>query len=49
MNRGGVQREGDTDSAAGSRLGAVNTEPDVGLEPTDRESVTGAEVGRSTD
>ena len=34
------QREGDTESQAGSRLRAVGTEPDVGLEPTDREIVT---------
>ena len=40
MSRGGAEREGDTESEAGSRLGAVGTEPDVGLEPTDREIVT---------
>ena len=27
------EREGDTESAAGSRLRAVNIEPDAGLEP----------------
>ena len=32
--RGGAEREGDTGSEAGSRLRAVSTEPDVGLEPT---------------
>ena len=37
MSGGGAQREGDTDSEAGSRLLAVNTEPDAGLEPTNRE------------
>ena len=37
---GGTEREGDTESEAGSRLRAVSTEPDVGLELTDREIVT---------
>ena len=32
-----------------SRLQAVSTEPDTGLEPTNREIMTWAEVGRSTD
>ena len=36
-SRGGAEREGDTESEAGSRLRAVGTEPDTGLEPTDRE------------
>ena len=49
MNRGGAEREGDTESETGSRLWAVSTEPDVGLELTDREIMTGAEVGRLTD
>ena len=40
ISRGGAEREGDTESEAGSRLGAVNTEPDGGLEPTNREIVT---------
>ena len=30
------EREGDTESEAGSRLRAVSTEPDAGLEPTNR-------------
>ena len=34
---GGAEREGDTESEAGSRLRAVSTEPDVGLELTDHE------------
>ena len=34
------EREGDTQSEAGSRLRAVSTEPDAGLEPTDREIMT---------
>ena len=37
---GGAEREGDTESDAGSRLQAVGTEPDVGLELTNREIVT---------
>ena len=49
MNGGGSEREGDTESEAGSRLRAVSTEPDVGLELTDREIMTQAEVGRLTD
>ena len=40
MSRGGAEREGDTESEADSRLGAVSTEPDTGLEPTDREIMT---------
>ena len=31
MNRGGAEREGDTESEIGSRLRAVSTEPDMGL------------------
>ena len=34
------QREGDTESETGSRLRAVSTEPDAGLELTDREIMT---------
>ena len=49
MNGGGSEREGDTESEAGSRLWAVSTEPDAGLELTDREIMTWAEVGRLTD
>ena len=34
-SRGGAEREreGDTESEVGSRLSAVSTEPDMGLEP----------------
>ena len=32
-----AEREGDTESKAGPRLHAVSTEPDVGLELTNRE------------
>ena len=49
MSRGGTEREGDTESEAGSRLWAVSTEPDAGLELTNHESVTWAEIGCSTD
>ena len=40
MNGGGAEREGDTESEAGSRPCTVSTEPDIGLELTDREIVT---------
>ena len=40
MSGGGTEREGDTESKAGSRLQAVSTETDMGLELMDREIVT---------
>ena len=40
MNRGGAEREGDTESEAGSRLRAVSTDPNAGLELRDREIMT---------
>ena len=40
MSRGRAEREGDTASKAGSRLQAVSTEPDAGLELRGREIVT---------
>ena len=49
MNGGGAEREGDTESEAGSRLWTISPEPDAGLELTDREIVTWAEGSRSTD
>ena len=49
MNGGRAEREGDPESEAGSRLRAVGTGPDAGLEPTDREIMARAEVGGSTD
>ena len=49
MNGGGVEREGDTESEAGSRLWAISPEPDAGLELTDGEIMTWAEVRRLTD
>ena len=40
MSSGRAEREGDTESESGSRIRAVGTEPDVGLQLTDREIVT---------
>ena len=40
MSGGGTEREGDTESEIGSRLGAVSTEPDVGLKHTKCEITT---------
>ena len=43
MSGGGAEREGDTESEAGSRyqhIRAVSIEPNVGLELTDREIMT---------
>ena len=40
MSKGGADREGDTESQAGFRLRAVSTEPDAGLELTDRKFMT---------
>ena len=40
MNGGGAEREGDTESEAGSRLRADSTEPDAGLELTNPEITT---------
>ena len=37
---GRAEREGDAESGAGSRLRAISTEPDAGLELTDREIMT---------
>ena len=37
---GGAEREGDTEFEAGSRLPAVGTEPNTGLEPTECEIMT---------
>ena len=49
MSRGGTEREGDTESEAGSRLWADSTEPNAGLKLTECEIMTWAEVGCSTD
>ena len=40
MRRGRAEREGDTESEAGSRLPADSTEPDAGLEPMNHEIMT---------
>ena len=39
-SRGGAEREEDTEHKAGSRLRAVGTEPDAGLEPMNWEITT---------
>ena len=41
-------REGDTESKAGSRLWAVSTEPDTGLESTNHKIMTEVKVGHLT-
>ena len=46
VSRRGVEREGDTESEAGSRLWAVSMEPDTGLELVNCEIMTWAEVWR---
>ena len=48
-SREGAEKEGDTESQAGSRLWAVSTELDVGLELTNCEIMTWAEVRRLAD
>ena len=40
MSSGGAEGEGDTESKAGPRLGAVSTETDTGLKPTNRKITT---------
>uniref|UniRef100_A0ABI7ZJV0 Kinesin-like protein n=1 Tax=Felis catus TaxID=9685 RepID=A0ABI7ZJV0_FELCA len=40
MSRGGAEREGDTESKAGSKLRATSTEPNAELELTDRKIMT---------
>ena len=40
MSGGRAEREGDTESKAGSRLWAVSTDPDAGLELGDGEIMT---------
>ena len=49
MSMGRAERQGDTESEAGSRLWAVSTEPDAGLELMNCEIMTWAEVGCLTD
>ena len=40
VGEGQREREGGTESEAGSRIPAVSTEPDTGLELTDHEIIT---------
>ena len=40
MSRGGAEKKGDTETEAGSRLRAVSTEPDAGLDLTSHEIMT---------
>ena len=49
MNGEGADREGGTESEADSRLWAVSTEPDMGLELMNCKIMTWAEVGHLTD
>ena len=44
VSGGGAEKEGDTESEAGFRLQAVGTEPNVGLELTNRKIMTGAKT-----
>ena len=48
QGRGG-ERKGNTELEAGSRLRAVSTEPDTGLELTNHQLLTRAEVRGLTD
>ena len=45
MSKGGAEREGDTESLAGSQLWAVSTEPNVRLKPQNHEIMTRDKVG----
>ena len=49
VSRGGAERVGDTESETGSRLWAVSPDPDVGLNLTNHEIMTWAEVRYLTD
>ena len=46
---GEAEEEGDTESEAGSRVQAISTKPDMGLELTSREIITVAKVRPLTD
>ena len=48
MSGGGAEKEGDTESKAGSRLQAVSTEPGAALQLMNHEITTWAEVGHLT-
>ena len=49
MSGGGAEREGDTESRAGSRLQAVSTEPDARLQLVNCEIMTCTEIECLTD
>ena len=49
VSGGGAEREGDTETKAGSRLQAVSTESNMGLKLTSREIMTWAKVECLTD
>ena len=49
VSGGGAEREGDTESEAGSRPWTVSTEPNMGLELTNCEIMIWAKVGCLTD
>ena len=49
VSKGWAERKEDTEFEAGSRLWVVSIQPDVGLEPTNRETMTWAEVRCLTD
>ena len=49
VSRGGAEREGDTESEAGSRPWAASTEPDTGLELRNGEIMNWAKIGHLTD
>ena len=44
-SRGGAEREGDTESETGTSTLCLGTEPEAGLELTNHEIMTCAEVG----
>ena len=48
MGEGQREREGDTESEAGSRLWAASTEPNAGLQPTNHKIMTWGEDQRLT-
>ena len=47
--QGVAERDGDTETKAGSRLWAISPEPHMGLKTTNREIMTWAEVSHLTD
>ena len=49
VSRGGAERGSDTEWETGSKVWAVSTEPNTGLELMNRKIMTWTEVGRLTD